>query len=152
MRTVSTPPASSDPVSSWLDALYTELGLNGVDRRRCVDDGRIVVDGIPMVCCVPVMPGCDVVFQALAGEVGPAETSGPIFEAALQMQTLLCGPAMPMFGFDVVSRQLTLMNHFAIHIDAPDFGAIVLRTLSAMARQWREVLEKQTAGTSGRSA
>jgi hypothetical protein len=145
MQTVPMPSASSDPVSSWLDALYVELGLNEVDRRSCIDAGRVVVGDVPMICCVPAMPGCDVVFQALAGDVGPAQTSGPLLEAALQMQTLLCGPAMPMFGFDVATRQLMVMNHFAIKLDAPAYGAIALRTLSAMAKQWQDVLGKQTA-------
>jgi len=69
----------------------------------------------------------------------------------LHGQTLLFGPAAPVFGLDAASRSLLLMQTLSPRTQSAEEAAGVLRVMQAMAQQWRAVLEPPVAAGSPQS-
>ncbi|UXH78271.1 hypothetical protein [Roseateles amylovorans] len=125
----------------WLRGVHAALGLSEADHQRCVAQSAVVLGDVPILW-TRTLTGDDsqLMAQALIGPVGTTEQAAPVLEAVLHTQLMLCGPAMPVFGFDTGSRSLMLMQVFSTQRDSAEAAVALLRAMQRITLDTREVL------------
>ncbi len=125
----------------WLRGVHAALGLSEADQQRCEADAAVMLGEVPILWTRPLTgDDAQVMAQAVIGPLGPSDQAAPVLEAVMHTQMLLCGPAMPVFGFDTGSRSLLLMQVFSTERDSASDAAALLQAMQRITMETREVL------------
>lgn len=119
-------------------------------RQECIASASIVLDKVTIAFLQPAYgdKSC-LVARAVVGEVPPPGQCEPLYQLALEVQAMLCGPHVPVLGLDWPARVLLVSCSFDTSTLGADDAVAVLGSMQQMAMQWREAIAQADTAPAG---
>ena len=125
----------------WLDIVLARLGMPEWKRQECIAGAPVVIGEVKIVFLEPSSGEKGyVVARAVVGDVPPPGQCEALYQLALEVQAMLCGPHTPVLGLDWPARALVVSCSLEIQSLNADDAAAILCSIQQMALQWREAI------------
>ena len=136
----------------WLERVLSCLGLTDSERQDCVTSASVALGDVVIVFLQPhYAERTHVVARALVGTVPPEGQCEPLFQMALEVQGMMCGPYVPVLCLDWPARTLMVSSSLDSAVLAADDAAQILVGMRDTARQWRNALAAPAGASAGRA-
>jgi hypothetical protein len=133
--------ALSTTARFWLEGVLARLGLPESRREECAANGFVNVADVSIEFLQPASGDKGyVVARAVVGEVLPPGECEKLYQLALEVQGMLCGPCAPVLGLDWPSRLLLVSASIDMTSVSAEDAASILCSVQQMALQWREAI------------
>ena len=127
----------------WLQIVMGRLGMTEAQREECVAGAFVVIREVTIEFLQPAYGDKSfVVARAAVGEVPPPGRCESLYQLALEVQGMLCGPHTPVLGLDWPARTLLVSSSLDMSTLGVEDAAAILCSMQQTALQWREAIAR----------